>query len=299
MPQRDFWPTGLAAALALKRHHYPLMQSTAAGLGLERLNWIILIKALSFEPDPLSAEGLRFRDPYMAPSFLDDLLAAFVEAGELVREEDGGHRLSDQGRAHAHELLGVMQGFELDHEPLPAQDLERLAELLRQAVEACLEAPEPPRKLSLVRSRRLDPGPEAPGLVRVMQYLDDLEAHRDQAHLSAWLHHEIDAHAWEAFGFIWRDRASTVDDLAKMLQYRGHSREDYAAGVAELIDRGWVEATDDGLRATESGSAVRQEASDQTLEYFLAPFRDAVDLEELEGLLARLRDGVKAPGGAA
>jgi len=299
MPQKDFWPTGLAVALALKRHHYPLVQSAAADLGLEKLNWIILIKALSFEPDPLSTDGLLFRDPYMAPSFLDDLLAAFVEAGELVREEDGGHRLSDQGRAHAHELLGVMQGFKLDYEPLSARDLERLTEFLQQVVEACLEAPEPPRKLSLLRSRRLDPGVDAPGLVRVTQYLDDLEAHRDQAHLSSWLHHGIDAHAWEAFSFIWRGRASTVDDLAKMLQYRGHSRDDYAAGVEELIGRGWVETTDEGLQATEAGSAVRQKATDQTLEYFLAPFRDAVDLEELEDLLAGLRDGIKTPDGAA
>ena len=165
--------------------------------------------------------------------------------------------------------------------------------MVRPQVEASHAAPEPPGKWSFRLSRRIDPGQATPVLVWIDQYLSDLNAYRDDAHLAAWRPYNISGATWEAFTRLWRG-ARTLDDVCEQLAFRGHARTAYAAALIELVVRGWLEADSDGYRVTAAGLAVRQEAEAATDRYFYAPWRCLSDSEtdELRALLAGVRDGL-------
>jgi hypothetical protein len=83
---------------------------------------------------------------------------------------------------------------------LPESDLKRLASLLGRLVEANLTTPESPGKWCLRIARNFDPGVEAPVMARLDQYLSDLSAYRDDAHLASW----------RSYGVSGRRRAFTL-----------------------------------------------------------------------------------------
>jgi len=204
------------------------------------------------------------------------------------------YSLTELGRWAAERLIEAGYAQMATLQPLPEEALEHLADLLMRLVQSCLAAPEPPEKECLRLSRRMDPGAEACGVIRIDQYLSDLAAYRDDAHLAAWRPHAVEGPAWEAFTYLWRGEAATLDDLCQKLKHRGFTREDYQCALAALLERGWVAESAGAYRVTEVGNEIRQAAEETTDRYFYAPWAclSAEEVADLQSALVRFRDAL-------
>jgi len=272
MTLATFWPIAMEALQALRRHYYPEMERVATELSLpEWYGW--LLPALAFEPEPISAAKLRLRSPYTSPRLYQERLTNAAKQGFMILldEAEGAYRLSESGKRAAECVLEAAYKKMAMLQPLPSAELERLAGLLRRLVMSCLEAPEPPGKWCITHSRKTDPGNQASGLVRVDQFLSDLAAYRDDAHLAAWQPYCIEGHAWEAFTYLWRGEATTLDEICRKLARRGYLREEYLSALEDLIGCGWVEERD-GYQITTLGNEIRQTAEELTDQYFFSPW---------------------------
>ncbi len=288
------WPIAVEALGTLGRRYGPEMERVAAELKLpEWYGW--LLPALVFEPEPISATRLRVRSPYTSARLYDERLTNATKQGflALVNEAEGAYRLTALGRQAAERVIEAAYARMAILQPMPSDELKRLADLLRRLVMSCLEAPEPPGKWCIAHSRKVDPGDNAPVLVRVDQYLSDLAAYRDDAHLAAWQPYRIDGHAWEAFTYLWRGEATTLDEIFRKLERRGYSRDEYGQALEDLIRRGWVEGRK-VYQITALGKEIRQTAEETTDRYFYAPWSclTQAEVEDLRGLLIRLRDSL-------
>ncbi len=292
----DLWPLAREAYDALGDVYGPVMARAATEqCGIPAgsyFGWMLVEPGVA--PVPISAESLALRGPYTAMSLNAERLAESARLGLLTPAGPGEYHLTEAGLAAIKRIFGAAYAAMAPLHPLPEAGLQRLAGLLRRVVEAVQVAPEPPGKWSFRLSRRIDPGQETPALVWIDQYLSDLNAYRDDAHLAAWRPYNISGATWEAFTRLWRGTARTLDDVCEQLAFRGHARTTYAAALIDLVVRGWLEVDGDGYRVTAAGLAVRQEAEAATDRYFYAPWHCLSDSEtdELCALLAGVRDGV-------
>jgi hypothetical protein len=241
----------------------------------------------------VSAQNLHVRAAYTSPAKLEDALVKGAKLG-LLRPADkgaGAYHLTSAGRLGVQQLIETAYAAMASLQPLPHRDLVRLASLLQRLVEASLTAPEPPRKWCLRIARHFDPGDDAVVMERLDQYLSDLAAYRDDAHLAAWQVYHVSGQAWEAFTLLWRGTVKTLDELCAKLARRGFSREDYAAALQNLVDREWVVEDGGGYSLTERGRALRQDVESMTDSYFYEPWRclDDAEIGELSEGLRQLR----------
>ena len=296
MSTLDLWPLAAEAWDALGTGYGPVMARTAAKeAGFPEgayFGWIL--PALGLDPDPISARQLAAWSPYTAPALNESRLAASARLGFLRDAGDGNYFLTNAGRTAAERITSAAYAYMAMLQPVPAADLSRLGALLRRLVDACLTAPQPPGKWHLQLSRRTDPGGAAPIVACIDQYLTDLNAYRNDASLSVWQPFGCTGATWEAFTYLWRGKARTLDELCDRLAFRGHAREDYADALEALSARGWIASEGDGYRLTDAGRAEREDAERTTDTYFFAPWAclNEGDLEELRSLLVGLRDGL-------
>jgi hypothetical protein len=271
------------------------MEQAANTLELKGTDWYLLLPALTFEPDTLTVARFQVRNPYSSAHLLAQRFASAASKGLLESVAQNEYRLTDAGRRAVHHIIDAAYAAMATLARMPSSDLERLTMLLRRIVTACENAPEPPGKWCLVHSRRTDPGKNASVIARIDQYLSDLNAYRDDAHLAAWQPHGVSGHAWEVFTFIWRGDAPSLDELYEKLQRRGHSRDVYAQALGDLTRHGWISEEAGKYRVTQEGQVLRQEAEDKTDRYFYAPWAclSERESEELRDLLTQLRDGLR------
>jgi len=295
MMNTDLWPRAWAALQALTAHYGPAIDHAAEGAGIPFGEWYgWLMAARIFEPDPISAPRLQRRSAYTSLTRLEEQLARGLRLGLLERVAAGEYRLIQPGHAAVQRLIDTAYAAMTPLRPLPEADLARLADMLHRLVEACLAAPEPPDKWGLRTARHYDPGADAPVMVRLDQYLSDLNAYRDDAHLAAWQPYRVSGQAWEAFTFLWRGAATTLDELHARLLHRGYAREAYAAALDELVERDWIAQDGETWQLTASGRAVREQAEEATDRYFYAAWACLSETEtaELRDLLIRFREGL-------
>ncbi len=290
------WPLAHAVYDALGRIYGPAMaQAATQRVGLPPgfyFGW--MLAAPGFEPAPISAELLAVRGPYTAVALNAERLAEAARLGMLRPAGTGEYFLTEAGRAAAQRIFQAAYEAMAALQPLPQAELERLAALLRKVVIAVQEAPEPPGKWSFRLSRAIDPGPDAVPLIWIDQYLTDLNAYRDDSHLATWRPYNINGAGWETFTCVWRGQAATLDDLHRLLAFRGHPRETYAGALEDLVKRGWLAQEGDVYVLTALGREVRQDVETATDCYFYAPWRclDARELDELRELLTALRESL-------
>jgi len=294
MDTTTVWAAAMEALGALARCYRPEMERAAAELGLGDYAGL-LFTALTFEPEPISAARLRIRSPYTAERFYNRYLTGAAGLGFLapVAPEGDAYQLTESGKAAMKQVMAAVYARMAEQQALPTSESQRLAGLLHRLVEASLAAPEPPGKWSISQSRRIDPGEQAPAMVRIDQYISDLAGYRDDSHLAAWQPHNIAGHVWEAFTFVWRGATTNLDALSDELARRGHTREEYEQAIGELVGRGWLAEEAGEYQVTPSGDAVRQEAEDATNHYFFTPWSvlSQAELEALHTLLHGLQDG--------
>ena len=292
----DLWPLLWETLQALTARYGPAIDRAAEAVGIPFGQWYgWLMAARIFEPDPVSAARLGVRAAYTNPALLQARLEQGVELGLLTPTGPGEYHLTNAGHAAVQDLIAAAYAAMAPLQPLPAADLDRLLALLRRLVEASLAAPEPPGKWCLRVARHYDPYGKAGPVPQLDQYLSDLAAYRDDAHLASWRPLGVSGQLWETLTHLWRGDLTTLEDLcARHCAYRGYSCESYAAVLADLIARGWAVGQHDAFRLTEAGRAVRDEAEALTDRYFFAAWQrlNETELAELRGLLTACRDGL-------
>ena len=280
MDQPKLWPVVLETLMALGAHYVPAMEKAADDAGVERGVWGLLISALTFEPEAISNAKLQRRNPYQDYT---RLLADAASQGFFEVESPGSYQITDLGRAVGTEIILAAYARMQTFEPLRVEQMQYLSVLLRKLVVASHTSPEPPGKWCLTHARRIDPGQNAPLIIQVDQYLSDLAAYRDDAHLAAWHELDFDGSTWEALTLLWRGEADDLDTLTEKLAHRRFSHDVYADALQKLVARDLISVDSGKYKLTSPGEQLRQKAEDATDAYFYAPW-DCLDPEELEAL---------------
>ncbi len=290
----DLWPLLWETLQALTTHYGPAIDHEAEQAGIPYGEWYgWLMAAKIFEPDPVSAARLNVRAAYTTPELLDQRLRTGVKLGLLKAERPGEYWLTAAGHATVRRLIAAAYGAMAHLQPVGDADMQRLLGLLRRLVEASLTAPEPPGKWCLHIARHYDPEGRSGMMPQLDQYLSDLVAYRDDAHLAAWHPLGVSGQAWETLTHLWDGNLSTLDDLcAKHCARRGYTRESYREALASLTGRGWVVEHDQAFRVTEEGRAIRDQAEEATNRYFFGPWAclSEAEIADFRGLLTRVQD---------
>lgn len=297
MDNRDLWTLMGEVSRTITPTYEPVFVRFCRENGLDPWTFGLLLAAYTFEPESITPAKLQVRGPYTAvSSYLERLLRA-AEKGLLVETGPGEFHLTPRGRKEIEHVLAEGRSAMAAADPLPLAAGRELADLLDRLVQASLATPPPPDTWSIGLSLKLMPATEPP-LPYVEQALSCLAGYRDDAHLAAWQPSGLSAAALEALTLIWRQEASSLEEVGQRLSFRGHALSIYAAALAELRQRGFLAGPDAGLHLTENGRLFRERVERETNDYFFAPWGCLAfaEREQLARLLARLRDGLQAAG---
>ena len=300
MDNPELWDLTRAAQRVIMPFYAPLFDRYAVEHGLtpRGLGW--LLAALTFEPETITPNRLRVRNPYSTADIYLKELEAVARAGFFVEAPQYEFSLTPSARAGSLRLIADGRALMAQADPLPPADSSRLAALTGRLARAALDTPTTPENWSILLSYQLMPEAEPP-LPYFEQTVSCLHAYRGDAHLAAWKPGGLDAPALEALTLLWRGEADTLKGICEKLKGRGHPPQVYAGALAELRKRGFLEGPDPGPRLTESGKSFREKIEQDTDRYFFAPWSCLTDAEKVEmaELLTRLRDGLisRTPGG--
>ncbi len=241
---------------------------------------------------PLTAELYSKRNPYAKPEGVSKLLADTAKADYLNPGEKGGYVASEKG---ANAIRATHEAFynhinELNK--FPAEYLEELDTIFDKLVLACTKNDLPNGNLCLEISHNGHPKVEAGSLAKIDQHLDDLNAFRDDAHITAWEPIGVSGHVWEVFTFVWNGEANTGEKLVERLPYREYTAKDYTKTLERLEQQGWIGPGEDGYKMTDEGKKIRDDAEAQTNNNFFTPWEKLTDdeVKNLGELLANLKE---------
>jgi hypothetical protein len=297
MNNQSLWTLIHAAWRAIVPTYEPLFEQFAAEHGLtpRQVGW--LFAALTFEPETITPNRLRVRNPYTAADIYLKELEAVAGAGFFVEAPQCEFSLIPSARAETLRLIADGRDLMAQADPLLPADSSRLAALLGRLARAALDAPLMPENWSIRLSYRLMPEAEPP-LPYFEQAVSCLHAYRDDAHIAAWKPGGFDAPTLETLTLLWRGEADSLDAVCEKLRGRGYPPQVYAGALVELRKRGFLEGPDPGPRLTESGKSFREKIEQDTERTFFAAWSclDEAEKAELAGLATRLRDGLIANG---
>jgi len=300
MDNPELWDLTRAAHRAILPFYAPLFDRCAVEHGLtpRGLGW--LFAALTFEPETITPNRLRVRNPYTAADIYLKELEAAAGAGFFVEAPQYEFSLTPSARAETLRLIAAGRALMAQADPLPPAASRRLAALAGRLARAALDTPATLENWSVRLSYRIMPEAEPP-LPYFEQAISCLHAYRDDAHHSAWKPGGLDAPTLETLTLLWRGEADSLEAVCEKLKGRGHPPQVYADALAGLRNRGFLEGPDSGPRLTESGKSFREKIEQDTDRYFFAPWSCLTDAEkvELANLATRLRDGLisRTPGG--
>jgi len=252
----------------------------------------ITFTAAQIAPRSITADLLNKRTPYANPAGAESLLADTTEAGYLDADGKGGYVVSEKGATAIHDVHEAFYNHINKVNRFPADKLKELDALLDKLVEACAKADFPNGVLCLDISHNGHPTVEPASLAKIDQHLDDMNAFRDDAHITAWMPVGVDGHTWEVFGFVWNGEATTAEKLLEVRPFRGYTVEDYANTLDALTQRGWIKPGDDGYKIMDAGKKIRDEAEVATDNNYFAPWKVLTDKEvtRLGELLSELKE---------
>jgi DNA-binding PadR family transcriptional regulator len=257
----------------------------------ERRFYIPTFFASQISPNPVSAALLVKRTPYQNPEAVEKTLVDSVEAGYLKTENNGSYVVSQKGAQAIEDVHLAFYSHIVEINQFPAKKMRALADLLGKLVQACIQANLDNGTICLDISHNGHPGVEAHSLAKVDQYLDDLNAFRDDAHIAAWKPVGVSGQIWEALSFVWLGEKNTAAKLAEHLPFRGYTEEDYAQALNDLEKRGWIELSEDHYIINPDGKKLRDEAESTTNQIYFNPWKvlSEVELAELSELLIGLK----------
>ncbi len=277
----------------------PLAPLLAVRSGYAESPGWFMVQAAEFEPEPLTGQNLRVRDTYAAERLAQALLDLMASEKWFDRNARQEYALTDAGREMLDKIFARRRGWleQLRPEEWVRVEIVETEKTLRALIDASLTTE---HTWCLAHSRRRAPLQEISTLGKIFQYLEDLNAFRDDAHMAAWQPTGVLGYEWETFAFVATARATNAPALFDQLHYRGYARTEFADALNALAWRGWLERADgDEYRVTAQGQAIHAEVEERTNEYFFAPWKilSAVDIQQLRVNLTRLRGALNATAG--
>jgi hypothetical protein len=206
---------------------------------------------------------------------------------------DDRYQVTDRARNAARKIIKAGDQQLLSFESFTDIDLNRLALLLKQIVMANEFAPEPPEKWAILKRFRVAEK-DSPLIVQIREYLMDLFAYHDDAHISASHPHFGQAGIiWSVLGSLWKNNAVTAEQLAETMSFRGYELSNYEVALEAAAQIGWAEAGNlpGTFCITQQGHDLRERAERLTDDFFYANWSVLIpaELDELYALLMRLR----------
>jgi len=302
--RRDLWPLLNAIPQSL----FPLTrEATQEALKEANLNepghFFTLLTTRVFDPEPISGNAMHPRFPYANPDRGNGRFEALTTQGYLKNADDGwvltenGRQILNKANTAFFDQLTAV-GKELNGLSV---DVRKMVGYLERVTDACRRSNLPNGEWALNHSYSVVAADLELGTMgKLDNRLDDLNAFRDDAHLSAFAQYDISGHGWELFTFLWRGDVANPAEMVEKASFRGYDEATYMAALEDLIARGWVEAGEDGaFVVTAVGDALRQEADVQTDRYFYLPWlalndEETADLRtvatDLSDLLKRMAE---------
>jgi hypothetical protein len=244
--------------------------------------------------DSFSTEEFQRRDPFSNPMQFEKIFVTMNFKGWIEPQPDEKYKVTDRARGAARKIIQEGDTHLLPFESFTDIDLKRLRLLLKQIVQSNGFASEPPRKWATEKRFR-SADSTSPFIVQIREYLMDLFAYRDDAHMSASHPHFGQAGiVWSVLGSLWRKDTVTAEQLAESMPFRAYEASDYDVALQATVQIGWAEPADSPgvYRITEKGRALREQAEQLTNEYFYNPWSvlTQAELDELYELLLNLRE---------
>ena len=245
-----------------------------------------------------SIPDFQKRDPFSNPEQFEKLFARLVVKGWIAALPDGRYQVTEKAREGTRQVIQTGCAHLANFESILDVDLEKLALLLKQVVIACTEAPEPPKKWAIIKRFRVADD-DSSRLPQIREYLMDLFAYRDDAHLSASQPHFGRAGiVWSVLGSVWSGDAITAEQMTEAMAFRGYAVDDYEVAIQAAIEIEWVESAEvfGAFRPTQKGRELREQVERLTNEFFYNPWSviEQNQLDELYDLLTKLRDQLHA-----
>jgi hypothetical protein len=234
-----------------------------------------LLRAIVEETDPgvgMTETELRANlfNPYATVNAALDLLPTLVEQGKLTQDGEryivtvAGRDPIERSERGAHAYLATL-------EPIPADDLTRLADTLRAIAERMWSAPEPAIKAHQARVCRLVPVSTNAAMVRLDVAVYTLWTARDDAHMAAWRAAGFDGPTVDLLSRLWSHGRHTLADLTEVMR-PSQRPQDIEAGVEALISAGYVARDRDVLQLTPQGRVTRDWIEAETNRMYFAPW---------------------------
>jgi hypothetical protein len=243
-----------------------------------------------------SIRDFQQRDPFTNPEQFERLFVRLNLKGWIEPRSDGSFQVTEKVRETARFLIQAGDVQLSDFAALSEADLKRLLVLLKQIVIECCAMPEPPGKWAILKRFRVA-DEQYPPIMQIREYLMDLFAYRDDSHLSASRPCFNEAGiVWLVLGALMNGDAVNAEQMAEKMAFRGYEVEDFEIALQAALELDWAAqgSRPDTFRLTEDGRRLRQQAEQLTNEYFYAPWAvlSPDELDELYGLLSRLREGL-------
>jgi predicted transcriptional regulator len=259
--------------------------------------WITWLWGYSlFGPESFSTAAYMRIRPYGSARVNEARFASAVRQGLLTVNSQNEYLLSEKGKHFMNRILQAANTSITHLQPIPIDDLQKMADYTKRLVEASLAASEPPSKFGTIGyHRNVHPGQDAQLLRLVLHYVATLSQYRDASHLAAWQDHNMAGYEWSLLTSIWRDEANTLEALHAEMGPSIFTRDEIFGVLADLLNRGWIEEESGQYQTTAEGKRIRQEAEDLTDHYFFHPWACLNEREQAEllGLAIQLRDGLK------
>jgi hypothetical protein len=244
-----------------------------------------------------SLQDFDRRDPFTNPERFERVFVRLNVKGWIEPRTDGTYRVTERAREAVRHIVRMGDTQLLDFKSMPRQELERLGGLLKQIIEESRSTPPPPEKWAIIiRFRATDE--YSPLIVQIREYLLDLLAYRDDAHLAAARPHFNQAGiVWLVLGALGSGEAVNARQMEEKMALRGYEAEDYEIAIQAAAEMGWAEQAEHpgAFRLTEQGKQLRAQAEQLTNQYFYAPWSVLVpaELDALSKLLTKLHDELK------
>lgn len=281
--RKEIWATAGAASGAVVQHVSPAVQEKIQETVFKDIpGWFVLGTAFYIRPEPLTVERLRIRNPYSHPQRQADSIKALKDANLL----DDKAIITQESVDAYQSLIDAQDAVADTLDMMDTAKLKKVVGYFNRAYDAALSVEKPPIP-SMKDATQLNMND---GLVHQIFYkFGRLGAFRDDCHLAAWKHLEIDGNVYEAFSLVWDGTADSAAKLLEARQNRGYEESDWQASLDNLVEMGWLEKDEDTYKTTDEGQKIRDEIEAKTDAYFYQAF-DGFSDTEVEEFLALLKD---------
>ena len=203
--------------------------------------------------------------------------AAAAESAGLIAWASGRWSLTDKGHVALDEFRHAIDAHYASLSPIATDELERLADLLDQALRAASTAAEPKTRDHTPRAARHRWQEPTSARARLDAAIYGLWQVRDDCHVQAWRDAGLAGPALDVLTKLWRKEAKTVAELSGAARPEADTRTALQQlRDAGLVAPGPIRAGQADLAVTAKGSGTRERIEAETDRYFFASWPDSV-----------------------